>query len=315
LNLYGGRIGLSNTFKIYAFDENNPVVPTNAIGIINKTTGFVPYTVTTSFTNNITDESNKSNYILKAIDVKDIVQDLVNSYDYSNDEMLFLTRIPTIMLPPPTVNYRNVIYDYTWGSTKAPELVINYGPASSSSSSSSTSSSSSSSSSMSLTQRGFCYHIWYKLLDEEGVPVPSASVWIYDHYNPTTQLIIFDSNLDQITQPLLTTSAGVLDFYVKDHIKSITEGYVWDTQYIVSWSKDDKSGIIRGDHLFGEFESVNVSGNLARLNRAISNYQGWIIDNHVDFNFGVTHRCGSSSSSSSSSISSSSTSSSSESSS
>jgi hypothetical protein len=163
-----------------------------------------------------------------------------------------------------------------------------------------------------VSNRGFYNHIWYKLLDEEGIPIPSASVWIYDHYNPTTQLIIFDKNLDQITQPLLTTSAGVLDFYVKDHIKSITEGYIWDTQYIVSWSKDDKSGIIRGDYLFGEFESVNVSGNLARLNRAMSNYQGWTIDNHVDFNFGVTHGCGSSSSSStsSSSISSSSSSSS-----
>jgi hypothetical protein len=156
--------------------------------------------------------------------------------------------------------------------------------------------------------RGSCKHIWYKLITEEGIPIPSASVWLYDYANPTTQLIIFDKNLDQITQPLLTTSGGVLDFYVKDDIKSATEGYVWDTQYIISWSKDDKSGIINGDHLFGEYESVNVSGSSTVLNKTMSDFQGWTIDNHVNFKFGNVYRCGSSSSSSSTSTSSSSSS-------
>jgi len=159
--------------------------------------------------------------------------------------------------------------------------------------------------------RGFFNHIWYKLLDEEGVPLPSASVWLYEYSNPATQLVIFDENEDQIVQPLVTNNNGVFEFYVKDNIKSPTDGYVWDTQYIISWSKEDKSGIIRGDHLFGEFESASLSGNLVRLNRTVSNFFGWTLRNHLNFKFGLTKNCGSSSSSSSSSsISSSSTSSS-----
>ena len=158
--------------------------------------------------------------------------------------------------------------------------------------------------------RGFLQHICYKLLDEFGIPISNASVWIYDFANPTTQLYIFDENLNLITQPLLTTSGGVIDFYVKDHIMSSTEGYTWNTQYIISWSKNDKSGIIKGDHLFGEFESVNINKTGRRLNKAISNFQGWTINNHVNFSFGSEYRCGLSSSSSSSSLSSSSLSSS-----
>ena len=149
-------------------------------------------------------------------------------------------------------------------------------------------------------ERGFFNHIWYKLLDEEGIPIPTASVWIYDYKNPLTQLTLFDENGDVLTQPISTDTEGILEFYVKDHIRSAVDGYEWDTQFIISWSKDDKSGLIRGDHLWGEFKSVNVSGNLSRLNKAISNFYGWTIDTHVDFEFGSTNRCGSSSSSSSS---------------
>jgi hypothetical protein len=158
--------------------------------------------------------------------------------------------------------------------------------------------------------RGFRNHKWYKLLDEEGVPIPSASVWIYDYKRPTIELTLFDADDNLLTQPIYTTSEGVLEFYVKDHIRSSTNGYTWDTQFVISWSKDDKSGIIRGDHLFGEFESVTLSGNVGRLNKAISNFIGWNINAHVDFDFGSTNRCGSSSSSSSSTSSSSSSSSS-----
>jgi hypothetical protein len=156
-----------------------------------------------------------------------------------------------------------------------------------------------------MEERGFLQHIWYKLLDQTGVPINGASVWLYEYDNPTTQLNVFDENLDPITQPLLTTSGGVLDFYVKDEFRSSTEGYVWDKQYIISWSKDDKSGIIRGDHLFGEFKPVNLSGSSTRRNKTISNYQGWSIENHMNFEFGLENRCGSTSSSSISSSSSS----------
>jgi len=148
--------------------------------------------------------------------------------------------------------------------------------------------------------RGFLNHIWYKILDDDGIPVPSASVWLYEYNNPLTQIYVFNKNGNLLTQPLTTNSEGILSFFVKDNIRSSTQGYTWDTQYIISWSKNDKSGIIRGDHLFGEYESVNVSGNLVRLNRAMSNFMGWKVNTHVDFDFGSTIRCGSSSSSSSS---------------
>jgi hypothetical protein len=148
--------------------------------------------------------------------------------------------------------------------------------------------------------RGFLNHIWYKLRNEEGIPIPSASVWLYEYGNPTTELYLFDENGDALTQPISTDSDGVMEFYVKDHIRSSVYGYTWDTQFIISWSKDDKSGLIRGEHLFGEFESADLNGHLGRLNKAISNFVGWNIDNHVDFDMGSTVRCGSSSSSSSS---------------
>ena len=154
--------------------------------------------------------------------------------------------------------------------------------------------------------RGFLNHIWYKLLDEEGIPLPSASVWIYWYRNPVTELNLFDENEDAITQPLTTDANGVLEFYVKDFIKSPTEGYHWDTQYIISWMKDDKSGLIQGDHLWGNFDSANLSGSDGTLNKTISNFLGWTINTHADFKFGSTQRCGSSSSSSSSTSSSSS---------
>ena len=152
--------------------------------------------------------------------------------------------------------------------------------------------------------RGYINHIWYKLLDEEGIPVSGASIYLYEYINSITQLNIYDENENSITQPIFTDSNGVFEFYIKDHIRANSEGgygYTWDTQYIISWSKDDKGGIIKGDHLFGEFESVNTSGNSKRLNRAISNYIGWTIETHANFMFGTTMRCGSSSSSSSSS--------------
>ena len=155
---------------------------------------------------------------------------------------------------------------------------------------------------------GFYNHIWYKLLSEEGVPLSGASIWLYDYSNPTVQLLTYNASGGALTQPLITDNNGVFDFYVRDHILDINFGYEWDTQFIISWSKDDKSGVIRGDHLFGEYESVSLSGNTARRNKAISNYLGYKWNQHVDFLFGDVPGCGSSSSSSSSTSSSSSSS-------
>ncbi len=160
--------------------------------------------------------------------------------------------------------------------------------------------------------RGFRNHIWYKLLDDTGVPIPNANIFIYDYRNPTTEIVIYDENGSELIQPITTDANGVFEFYVKDNINADDTGgtgYVWDTQFIISWSQGVRSGIIQGDHLFGEFESVNVSGNLDRRNRAISDFLGWSFRTHVDFQVGDELRCGSLSSSSSSSSSNSSSSS------
>jgi hypothetical protein len=150
--------------------------------------------------------------------------------------------------------------------------------------------------------RGFLNHIWYKLLDEEGVPIPSAAVYIYSLNGNT--LTLYNASGGSASNPVYTDSTGAFEFYVKDDIgvPSGSNGYYpWDTEYIISWNNGVESGIIRGDALFGRYGQIDEtdSGN-TRLNKALSNYMGWVIQDHVDFQFGVTARCGSSSSSSSS---------------
>lgn len=134
--------------------------------------------------------------------------------------------------------------------------------------------------------RGFYNHIWYKLLDEDGVPVPSASVYIYEYNSPTTQLNLFDSNGDSVSQPLQSNSSGVFDFYVKDNMRNSNDGYDWHDRFIISWSLSDKSGIIDGDNLFGEFKIANINGSDTAKNKTISNYIGWILENHINENIG-----------------------------
>jgi len=138
--------------------------------------------------------------------------------------------------------------------------------------------------------RGFFNHFWYKLLDEDGVPAPSAYVYIYDLNSPTTQLTIFDENFDVESQPLITNSNGVFDFYVKDNIGTDIVGapsgsYEWNKQFIISWNDGvDKSGVISGDRLFGNFETVNTSGSTTSKNKTMSNYIGWLLEKHVNSN-------------------------------
>lgn len=168
---------------------------------------------------------------------------------------------------------------------------------------------------------GFRKHIWYKLLDEEGIPVSGAAVYIYKYNKPGigTEINLFTTyNGNYVyNQPIYTDGNGVFEFYVKDDILSKNYGVGWSDQIIVSWNKDDKSGIIRGDHIFGEYKQSNTlspptsaTDYTSKLNKTISNYLGYLIDGHVDSAFGSIHGCGSSSSSSSSSTSSSSESSS-----
>ena len=160
---------------------------------------------------------------------------------------------------------------------------------------------------------GFRKHIWYKLLDEEGVPVSGAAVYIYKYNKPGigTEINLFTYSGWLLNQPIYTDGNGVFEFYVKDDILSKNYGVGWSDQIIISWNDGaGKSGIIRGDHIFGEYKQANTLSPItsatdytSKLNKAISNYLGYLIDNHVDSFFGSIHGCGSSSSSSSSSTS------------
>jgi hypothetical protein len=160
--------------------------------------------------------------------------------------------------------------------------------------------------------RGFLNHIWYKLLDEEGVPLVGATIFIYDL--SLSPLTLYNASGGVITQPITSDSTGAFEFFVKDDI-GVPSGsaghYPWDTEYRISWSKDDKIGFISGDALFGRFAQVDeTDASSTRVNKALSNFIGWTIQNHTDYMFGENDRCGSSSSSSSSQSSSSSSSSS-----
>jgi len=155
-----------------------------------------------------------------------------------------------------------------------------------------------------MADRGFLNHIWYKLLDEEGRPISNAEVYIYT-LNLNLLTIYEADGLTEITQPIVTTSGGVFEFYVQDDI-GVPSGavghYPWDTEYIISWNDGlSQSGIIEGDALFGRYAQVDeTDSSSTRVNKAISNFIGWTIQDHIDFMFGTTDRCGSSSSSSSS---------------
>ena len=151
-----------------------------------------------------------------------------------------------------------------------------------------------------MANRGFLNHIWFKLLSEEGVPVPSAAITVLSlNLQPIT---LFDSTgVSGSTDPIYTDTQGIFDFYVKDDIGNPSGGYPWNTRYVISWNDGvDKSGLINAGKLFGDYEQVDETDTNSRINKAMSNWLGFEIEEHVNFMFGTTARCGSSSSSSSS---------------
>jgi hypothetical protein len=123
MNIFGGG---TNTITIQQDARQTPGNPTSAPKVINPTTiltltatADVPYW-TTAFTS---PALIKANYQLSSIDVTAMVQALVNSYGYSSGEMVFYAQ----SYPP---NSSANIYDKNWGTSKDPELVVNFTPAS-----------------------------------------------------------------------------------------------------------------------------------------------------------------------------------------
>jgi hypothetical protein len=86
-------------------------------------------------------------------------------------------------------------------------------------------------------------------------------------------LTIYNSSGGIISQPLITNSGGVFEFYVKDDI-GVPSGanghYAWDKEYRIAWEKDDKIGFIQGDALFGRYAQVDeTDSSSTRINKAI----------------------------------------------
>lgn len=70
----------------------------------------------------------------KAVDVKDMVQELVDTFDYDNDNMMFMLTTPPVVLTPTTVTPTTQTYsqltadNYEEQSTGIPNLTINFTP-------------------------------------------------------------------------------------------------------------------------------------------------------------------------------------------
>ena len=118
--------GASMDVTVKAFDENDPAAPTAGSDIIGKTAGIASNVVTTAWAAETTkNPTDTASYNLRDIDVTDIVQELVDSYEYDSQAMMFfITQASAI---PQTV-YPNKIWFYNsnWGASKDPELVIDY---------------------------------------------------------------------------------------------------------------------------------------------------------------------------------------------
>lgn len=120
------------TLNIHAVNANDPTV--NGQGdIVNLTVGQRVGTAVMSGVDIQSELFNKNLFNSEGANVKDIVQTLVNSYDYNNESMVFFGRknIDTSNQDP-SGTYANAgifVYDREWGTTKAPRLVIVYTPA------------------------------------------------------------------------------------------------------------------------------------------------------------------------------------------
>ncbi len=155
LNLYmlGNYVDHASVIKVNALDYATPPIwDGNDDGaLVGTTTGVMPGIPTTKWVNDgspisgsinvdnlvsvtLTDtesylETIRGHFDLFNINVVDIVQELVNTYDYSSDAMLFFQRLP---ITTGNVGYNRsagfMVLDRVLDSSKAPQLVINYTP-------------------------------------------------------------------------------------------------------------------------------------------------------------------------------------------
>jgi len=117
LNFYGGVSSGSATFNAKVDSRQSPGNPTSAWGVINPA-NVVSGSVVKTVTNTTTFAG--ANHALIDLNVTSLVQALVNSYEYTNGEMVFYAN--------KSVVESNIIYLYMRdrGTSKDAELVINF---------------------------------------------------------------------------------------------------------------------------------------------------------------------------------------------
>ena len=117
LKVFYKNLGAGGVHTIQAFDENNPAQPT-AAGDIRFHSPFASNVLTTNF-------GLQTAFTLKDLDVQAIVQELVTSFDYNNEAMLFSYKT----VANPNIYAILYIYAYDQGVAQDAQLVINFAAA------------------------------------------------------------------------------------------------------------------------------------------------------------------------------------------
>jgi len=125
-------------------------------------------------------------------------------------------------------------------------------------------------------------HFWYTLLDSEGEAVPNADVYVYEA-DTTTEISVYNQSSVSITQPIVTDSEGIFEFYVKDQYES-SDNYNPDQRMKLSWSVSagTVSGEIDNAEIFDKvykFEDFNEGDtqptDYAYKNKLVSNQKAY----------------------------------------
>ena len=132
-------------------------------------------------------------------------------------------------------------------------------------------------------------HFWYTLLDKEGIEVSNADVYIYEA-GTLIELSIYDYQFQKITQPIITDSDGILEFYIKDQFES-SNNYNPEQRMKISWSASasDVSGEIDNAEIFDKvykFEDFNEGdyqpNDYLYKNKLVSNQTAYNWNTHIN---------------------------------
>jgi len=132
-------------------------------------------------------------------------------------------------------------------------------------------------------------HFWYTLLDNEGEAVPNADVYVYEA-GTSTEISIYNQSSISITQPIITDSEGIFEFYVKDQYES-SNNYGPGQRMKLSWSASASSviGEIDNAEIFDKvyrFEDFNAGDtqpiDYSYKNKLVSNQSAYNWTTHTN---------------------------------